>query len=138
MSNPIFNGTHDIIDLPGSGSALQAILATGPLYRFTIRESIVKADGSANTPQGLLYTMPGNTKVFSLPAPTTTNEPGDFPELQVPEKGSMSFHGGLGSPLGNGPDTPGAGMPAVVATTLCSMKSATATGTSIEIWQDYS
>ena len=48
MSNPIFNGTHDIIDVPGNGSALQDILATGPLYRFTIRESLLKANGSAN------------------------------------------------------------------------------------------
>ena len=142
MSNPIYNGTHQIIDVPAAGSpissGLLAILATGPLLRFTLRESVLTAAGVANTPQGLNYVLGGNTQVFQLPAPSTTNEPGDFPEIQVPEKGSMGFHAGLGSPLGHGPDTPGAGQPAIAATTLISVSSATAQGTSVEIWQDYS
>src|SRR5271166_3338054 len=142
-SMPYFNGTHQIIDVPAAGtpisSGLLDILATGPLLRFTIRESLLTAEGAPNTPQGLNYTLNGSARVFQLPAPSVTQDPGEFPEIQVPEKGSMGFHVGYGCPIGHGPDSPGAGQPDIPATVLISISSATTSNTTaVEVWQDYS
>ena len=137
MTAFLFNGTKQIIDLNGSAGALIAILATGPLRRFKITESLVTSAGVANTPQGLQYTIPGSAKTFYLPAPSTTNEPSEFPAIEVPDRDDASFHAAFGNVLGNGPDTPGAGVAPTLATTLCSVKSLTGTGTSVEVTQIY-
>lgn len=130
MSAPGFNGTRQIIDIPGSGSALQAILATLPVRYVKVVESLLTAAGAPNVLQGFNYEIPnddttnGFGQLLNIP-------PGVVLELGDP----MSLHGVHGALLGNGPNVivgiPG-GTP---ATTLFTARSATATGTSIEITQ---
>lgn len=137
MANP-FNGTQTVIDLNGTGGAYTNIVATGPLRRFKIYESLLKADGTtAVTPQGLTYTLFGGTQVFQLPAPSTTNEPSEFPKIEIPDGDDASFHGWQGNVLGNGPDKPGAGVAPTLATVLAAVRSATSTATSVVVYQAY-
>jgi len=131
MSNFLFNGKQRIVDLNGSAGAYVALLATILLRRVVVQESLLTSTGAANTPQGLTYTLPGSTQTFQLPVPTTTQEPGEFPKIEIPDREDMSFHQAYGNVIGNGPDTPGAGVAPTLATTLMTLRSATATATSV-------
>lgn len=133
-----FNGTQQTIDLNGDGGAYVNILATGPVRRFKIVESLLKADGvTPVVPQGLTFTLFNGTQVFQLPPPSTTNEPGNFPAIEIPDPGDTSFHGWQGNVMGNGPDTPGAGVAPTLATVLAKLRSATGTATSVVVYQAY-
>ncbi len=124
----VFNGTKQIIDIPANGT-LQAILATGPAVYVTVKESQLTSTGAANVPQGFQYKLPNDkfTRLFET-IPGDTLEIGD----------RMAGHSHHGSPLGNGPDAPGAGVPARAATTLFTAQAVGGTGTSIEVTQYYS
>jgi hypothetical protein len=124
-----FNGTQQILDI-GAGATIN-VLATGPVRRIRIDESNVKADGSANAKQGIAYLIPNDGTASGF---TTLFEP-DLGESVV--LGDIpGDHGPLGSCLGNGPGFI-VGIGATPATILAKVKSATATGTSIVVRQDY-
>lgn len=133
MSVPGFNGKQRIIDVPGSGSAYLAVLASGPVRRLRFLESTKKANGTANTPQGLTYQLPndgsanGFTTVFDLPV-------NDVKEL--PDGISPSMRGEKGEIIGNGPGVL-IGVGVTAATTLFNVRSQTATGTSIILEEYY-
>jgi len=125
-----------IVDLNGSAGAFVNINANAPIRRFKIRESLLTAEGVANTPQGLQYTLYGGTVTLAKPAPSTTNEPSEFPTIEFPDPDDMSFHAEQGYIIGMGPDSPGVGVaPTLVGTLLASVKSLTATATSVEVIQ---
>lgn len=132
MSAPGFNGTRQIIDIPGDGSAFQAILATGPVRYIKVVESLLTAEGVANTLQGFNYeipndnTTPGFSQVLNIP-PSVVLELGD----------PMSLHGIHGALLGNGPNVVVGIIGGTPATTLFTARSQTATATSIEVTQYY-
>lgn len=133
-----FNGTQQVIDINGSGGAFVSILATGPLRRFKIYESLLKADGTTvNAPQGLTYTLFDGTQVFELPKADVTVQNQPFPTLSIPDVDDAEFHGWQGNVLGNGPDTPGAGVAPTLATVLAKIRSLSATGTSVIVYQAY-
>jgi hypothetical protein len=137
MGNP-FNGSKQIIDINNNVGALTPIYATGPVTRFVVRESLVTAEGETNAPQGLLYTLPGNAQTFAIPAASTTNDPGDFPAIEIPDREDSGYHAHERFVIGMGPDSPGAGVaPSVNGTLLCSVKSLTGTATSVQVDQIY-
>lgn len=126
------NSVSEIIDIPGDGSAYLPILAVGPVRFVEIVESTVTAEGVANALQGFDYLLPndgstpGFTTEFSAP-PNVVVKLGDT-------QAQYTRHGIL---LGNGADTPGAGQDPIPATILIKVRSATATGTSLQILQQF-
>jgi hypothetical protein len=131
-----------VLDINGNGGAIIKVLAKRLCYRYRVTESLLKADGTTLvTPQGLVITdLTGTNRVpaitqatIMLPAPTTTNAPADFPYLEMPNADDAQFHAAYGQPIARGPDTPGAGMPSLLAQPLFSVRSATATATSIRV-----
>lgn len=123
-----FNGTKQIIDIPAAGT-LQDILLTGPADYVEIVESQLTSAGAANVPQGFQYKLPNDefVRLFEK-IPGQTLEIGD----------RQGHYKGRGSVLGNGPDTPGAGVPPRAATVVAKVQSLTATPTSVEVTQWYS
>lgn len=131
MQTAAFNGTQQIIDIPGTGGAFLPLLATGPVRRVEITESQTTAAGANNPPQGFAYEILndnsplGNAQPFVV-SPYNTAVLGD---PQVP--GSR-----WGSTIGNGSSFL-IGIGATPATTLCKLRSASATGTSVIVRQYY-
>lgn len=132
-----FNGTRQLIAVNASSGAYVNIVATGPVRRFIVKESLLTAGGAAQTPQGFTYTLPNQATVFQVPTPSTTNEPGTFPKLEIPDPEDQTFHAAFGYVLGNAADTPGAGTAPTSATVLASVRSATTTATTLEVTQIY-
>lgn len=125
---PGFNGTKQIIDIAANGT-LTPILATGPLVYFEVKESQLTSTGAVNVPQGFEYKLPNDGfKALFATIPGETLKIGD-------RKGHYK---GSGSILGNGPESPGAGVPPRVAKTLLEAQSLTGTATSLEVTQWYS
>lgn len=122
-----------VINIAGS-AAVVPIAATKPCRGYTIKESLLKADGTTpNTPVGFIaqdLTVPSQPNI-QFPAPSTTNEPGDFPTFKVGVDEDASFHGPHGLGLGNGPNYV-VGVGATLATTLCNITSAGA-ATAVEV-----
>lgn len=116
-----------IIDINGSGGAFVAVAATMNIRRMVIRESLLKADGSANTPQGLNYrvanddTAGGFTTVFAI-----DKNDGDQIEL-----GSLPTHGAQGEVIGSGPTDLVGG--SIDGTHLADLRSATANASAVEV-----
>ena len=133
-----------IIDL-GANQAFTTVLATVACKRWIVRESLIKADGvTAVTPQGLQIKAADNSATPTtaygplevLPAPSTTNEPGEFPQYSYPEVSDASFHGWQGIPVAKGPDTT-VGVGVVAALPLCKVASLTNTATSIVVIEQF-
>lgn len=128
-------GSDTIVDVVAGGTP---ILATGPLRKLKITESVIKADGlTANVPTGLDVTLPEDnyTQVVRI-LPPTAAEAGAEPESF--ELGQdAAFHGPHGADLGNGANSPGAGIPAQPATTLCKLKPTGGGTTSVRVQQWY-
>jgi hypothetical protein len=133
-----------IVNVPGSGSAAVAVLGTVLARRYTVRESLLKADGvTANTPQGVVVTdqTPGNSgqpaaPPVVVPNPASTTYPGQFSTFSVPDESDNSFHECHGSPLTNGPGVE-LGVGTTAALPLCSILSATATATAVIVTEIY-
>jgi hypothetical protein len=137
MGNP-FNGTRVIADINGNSGTVTPIYGTGPVTKLVIRESIFTAGGSNNSPQGMQYQLPGSTQWIPVPAPSTTNEPGDFPKIAIPDDSDYGYHAHERFVIGMGPDSPGAGVaPSVNGTLLLNIKSLTGSGTSVQVDQIY-
>jgi hypothetical protein len=122
-----------VINIP-TGAAT-TILATKPCRGYTVKESILLANGtSANTPQGINVvdqTSP-NQPTIQLPPPSTTNEPGEFPTFKVGVDEDASFHGPHGQILANGPNYV-IGQGATAALPLCTVASNTGSNTAVEV-----
>lgn len=139
-----FNGTRQIIDIPGSGGAFLAILATGPVRKVTVQESVTTAAGVANPLQGQLdYLIPndntaaGFTQKLSAIGANDETSQGEIVPAEFDLGDDFGDHGPLGSMIGHGPQTLGMGLPPTAATTLCKVRSGTATATSILVTQYY-
>lgn len=134
-----FNGTTQVIDIAAVGG-LTPLLATGPVRYIKAMESTLTAAGAANaTLQGFEYQLvnPDGTVGPWVPVNTPTAESGD-PVYTTMEIGDpMALQGSFGSILGHGPQALGMGLPEQPATTLCNIRSATATPTSIIVTQYY-
>lgn len=125
-------GSDQVIDVVAGGTA---ILATGPLRKLKITESTIKADGiTANIPTGLDVSDPTGAVYRILPPTSAENgaEPESF------ERGTdNAFHGPHGAILGNGANSPGAGIAPIAATTLCTVKPTNGGTTSVRVQQWY-
>jgi hypothetical protein len=133
-----FNGTRVILDINGNAGAVTPIYATGPVTKLVIRESVLTSTGANNGPQGLQYQLPGSTQWIAIPAASTTNDPGDFPKISIPDSEDYGFHAHERYVIGMGPDSPGAGVPpSVNGTLLLNIKSLTGTATSIQVDKIY-
>ena len=122
-----------VINIPTGAATV--ILATKPCRGYTVRESIVLADGvTQNTPQGFYFvdkTVPSQpTRQF--PPPSTTNEPGEFPTAKVGVDEDASFHGPHGIPLANGPNYV-VGIGETAALPLCTIATAGLDATAVEV-----
>lgn len=132
-----FNGTKQIIDIPGNGSAFLPVVATGPVRYIVAEESTLTAEGAANTLQGWGYQIKNDGSVAGYQtefAVVPTVEP-SAAKLELGDP--MAKRSRFGALLGNGPDTPGAGAPPLAATRLFQARSMTPTGTSIVVTQYY-
>jgi hypothetical protein len=122
-----------VINVP-TGAAT-SILATKPCRGYTVRESLLEADGAtANTPQGFNWvdkTSPSQPTI-QFPAPSTTNEPGDFPTAKVNVDEDASFHGPHGLIIANGPGWV-QGIGATAAQALCTVATAGMSATAVEV-----
>lgn len=124
-----------IININGTGGDYVAIAATMAIRRMVIRESLVKEDGSAATPQGLTYrvrddnTAAGFTTVFAVPAVVTD------PVLPPIELGSLPTNSAQGDVIGSGPQPTLGG--SLDGTHMADVRSATATATAVEV-EEYS
>ncbi len=132
-----------IIDVPAAGGAGVDVLATVPVRRYIIRESILKADGA---------TKNAATQGFNVIDKTPANSPGgvvatkvqrpaaaagtEFPIFARPEVSDASFHEGHGIVIANGPSV-NIGVGVGAAQPLCNVESATATPTSVEVIEIY-
>jgi hypothetical protein len=132
-----------IIDVPATGGTGVDILATRPVRRYIVRESIFKADGvtknaafqgfnvtdktPANVPSG------ANGPKVQIPPSAAGVEP---PKFVVPEESDASFHENHGIVIANGPSI-NIGVGVGAAQPLCNVESATAIGTSIEVVEIY-
>ena len=132
-----------IIDL-GINQAFSTILATVACKRWILRESLTTSTGAANLPQGLQFRVADNSAVptvaygplQALAPPSTTNEPGEFPQYAYPDVSDASFHGWQGIPVARGPDTI-VGVGVVPALPIFKVASATNTATSIEVVEEF-
>ena len=133
-----------IVYLNGSGGAIVTVLAKRACYRYRVQESQLKADGTtANTPQGIIITdLTGTNRTppitqapVNLPAPSNTQEPSEYPYLEMPSPNDAQCHGGLGHIIAKGPDvTLGVGV--VAALPLFQARSATAAATSVLVFEE--
>lgn len=137
-----FNGTVKVVDIAGSAGST-AILATGPLRYLKIIESALTAAGGANTLQGFQYqlsTTDPTTGVVTLgpwiPVGTPSTEAGSdaYDTMQLGDP--MALQGSSGSILGNAGGYI-IGIGATNPTTLCKLRSSTATPTSVVVTQYY-
>jgi hypothetical protein len=82
-----FNGTVRLIALPAS-TWTPILLSKASARALVLRESITTAAGATNTPVGFLIrcandaTANGFTTIFSRPAASLVQDPGDFPSFQ--------------------------------------------------------
>jgi|SRR5882724_6749871 len=133
-----FNGRVRLIDLP-AGGGFSPVSATGPVRGWECRESVLTSTGAANTPQGFKVQIPNDGSVagfattFARPAPSVTNEPGEFPIWR--ERNLISEHAMVGEVIGGPGGAAGAGIGTLPATVLCNLASLTATATTIEFWE---
>lgn len=141
MSQVLFNGTKQIINVPANTAAFIPIVATGPLRFLEIIESVLTATGTANVPQGLDYkvgndqTVAGFTTLFATVAPTAALA--DAKPAMIVLGDPMAKSSRHGTMLGNGQDDMGAGAGSRPATVLLMIRSATGTGTAVEVNQYY-
>jgi hypothetical protein len=109
-----------ILNVPAGAGGL-TILATWPTRRYTITESTVLANGTANVPGGLLSVTdqtPLNSGNPAGPAvPLLVNA-----TIAVPPDDDTSFHAGQGNVIANGPSVQ-VGVGAVAALPLCKVVS---------------
>ena len=141
MSNR-FNGTQAIVDIAGNAGAT-ALLATGPVRFAKGVESTLTSAGVANVLQGFEYQLVTKNADGSVNLgpwiliATPSAESGDVADTVMEIGDPMSLRGPYGSIIGNGPQTYGQGLPPTAATTLCNLRSATATPTSVVVTQNY-
>jgi hypothetical protein len=126
-----------VVNIPNG--AATTILASRLDRRYIIKESLLKADGStANVPQGIVVidkTQSGQPAI-QLPAPSTTNDPGTFPQFSQPDANDASFHDAHGAIIANGPGVV-VGVGVTAARPLCTVASATGTATAVEVIEIY-
>jgi len=139
MSQPGFSGNRYLLDINADSGAFVAVLAKSPLRRLVVRESTIKADGSANTLQGLIqYRIPnddtdaGFTTVFQAAGGNDTTAQGDVNAAEITLGSPNTAFGPWGELLGNGPNVI-VGIGETPATHLIDLRSGTATGTTVEI-----
>lgn len=139
---PRFNGTQTIVDIAANTGAT-VLLATGPVRFVKGVESVLTSAGAANTLQGFQYQLVSKNTDGSvnlgpwIPLTTPAAESGDIADTVMEIGDPMSLRSSHGSMIGNGPQTLGMGLPALPATTLCNLRSATGTATSVIISQYY-
>jgi hypothetical protein len=77
-----FNGTVRLIALPAS-TWTPILLSKASARALVLRESITTAAGATNTPVGFLIRCANDfTTIFSRPAASLVQDPGDFPSFQ--------------------------------------------------------
>lgn len=128
MSQPGFNGTRQIVDIPAAGTLLN-IVATGPARYVIVKESALTAAGAANVAQGFDYKLPNDNFTQLLAASGTPAA------MEIGDRQAVAHKFGI--LLGNGPDVIVGVIGGIPATVLFKAQSATATPTSIEVTQYY-
>jgi hypothetical protein len=142
MGQPGFNGVQYILDI-ATDAAVTQLLAKGPVRFVEVIESVLTAEGVANTLQGFQYQLPNDTTNAAgrpgfttwFPITTPSAEDGDPADAKLEIGDRQAKYGKFGTLLGNGPDTPGAGQPPIAATVLANLRSATGTATSVIVRQ---